>query len=83
MASESGFEAVRRYIGDHPSLAEACSLRKFRQLLWDVVGCEVSIGDWQQFTAEEQRLILYASFYGISTRSGSLSKGNWTDSGRV
>ena len=59
------FEAVRQYIGDHPSLAETCSPRKFRQLLWDVVGCEASIGDWQQFTSEEQRLILYASFYGL------------------
>ena len=59
------YEAIKDYIGDHPSLAEACSPRRFRQLLWDVVGCEVSIGDWQQFTSEEQRLILYASFYGI------------------
>ena len=24
---------------------------------------EVALGDWQQFTSEEQRLILYASFY--------------------
>ena len=48
------------------SLAEEHPLRKFRQLLWDVVGCEVAIGDWQQFTSEEQRLILHASFYGIS-----------------
>ena len=30
-----------------------------------MVGCEVALGDWQQFTSEEQRLIVYASFYGL------------------
>ena len=59
------YQAIKMYIGDHPSLAEAHPPRKFRQLLWDVVECEAAIGDWQQFTSEEQRLILYASFYGI------------------
>ena len=59
------YKPIKDYIGDHPSLAQACSPRKFRQLLRDVVGCEVSIGDWQQSTSDEQRLILYASFYGI------------------
>ena len=56
------YQGIKDYIGDHPRLAEEHSLRKFRQLLWDVVGCEAAIGDWQQFTSEEQRLILYASF---------------------
>ena len=59
------FDSIKDYLGDHPALAEKYPLRKFRQLLWDLVGCEVSIGDWQQFTSEEQRLIVYASFYGI------------------
>ena len=59
------YQETKDYIGDHPSLAEAYPIRKFRQLLWDVVGCEAAIGHWQQFTSEEQRLILYASFYGI------------------
>ena len=59
------YQEVKDYIGDHPRLAETYPIRKFRQLLWDVVGCEAAIGDWQQFTSEEQRLILYASFYGI------------------
>ena len=35
------------------------------QLLWDVVGCEAVVGDWKEFTWQEQRLILYASFYGM------------------
>ena len=61
----AAFDTVRDYLGDHPALAEKCPVRKFRQLLWDLVGCEVSLGDWQQFTSEEQRLIVYASFYGI------------------
>ena len=30
-----------------------------------MVGCEVALGDWQQFTSDEQRLIVYASFYGL------------------
>ena len=59
------FEALKQYLGDHPGLAETCSPRKFRQLLWDLVGCEAAFKNWQQFTSEEQRLILYASFYGI------------------
>ena len=59
------YGTIKDYIGDHPALAEKYPIRKFRQLLWDVVGCEAAIGDWQQFTSEEQRLILYASFYGI------------------
>ena len=59
------FEQIREYVGDHPALAEKCPVRKFRQLLWDVVGCETALGDWQQFTSEEQRLIVYASVYGL------------------
>ena len=59
------FDTVKDYLGDHPALAEKYPVRKFRQLLWDLVGCEVSLGDWQQFTSEEQRLLVYASFYGI------------------
>ena len=59
------FARIKDCVGDHPALAEKYPVRKFRQLLWDVVGCEVSLGDWQQFTSEEQRLIVYASFYGI------------------
>ena len=59
------FEQIKDYIGDHPALAENYPVRKFRQLLWDVVGCEAAIGDWQQFTSDEQRLIVYASFYGL------------------
>ena len=59
------FANIKDYKGDHPALAEKYPLRKFRQLLWDVVGCEVSVGDLQQFTSEEQCLIVYASFYGI------------------
>ena len=58
-------EQIKDYIGDHPALAENYPVRKFRQLLWDVVGCEVAIGDWQQFTSDEQRLIVYASFFGL------------------
>ena len=46
-------------------MAEKYPVRKFRQLLWDVVGCATALGDWQQFTSEEQRLIVYASFYGL------------------
>ena len=30
-----------------------------------MVGCEAALGDWQKFTSEEQRLLLYASFYGL------------------
>ena len=59
------FEQMREYVGDHPALAEKFPVRKFRQLLWDVIGCEVVLGEWQQFTSEEQRLIVYASFYGL------------------
>ena len=59
------YEQIKEYIGDHPSLAEKYPVRKFRQLLWDVVGCEAALGDWQKFTSEEQRLLLYASFYGL------------------
>ena len=59
------FETLKQYLGDHPGLVEICSPRKFRQLLGDLVGCEVALGDWQQFTSEEQRLVLYVSFYGI------------------
>ena len=51
------FDTVKDYLGDHPALAEKYPVRQFRQLLWDLVGCEVSL--------EEQRLIVYASFYGI------------------
>ena len=63
--SKVDFEEIREYIGDHPALAEKYPVRKFRQLLWDVIGCETVLGDWQQFTSEEQRLIVYASFYGL------------------
>ena len=63
--NEVDSEQVKEYIGDHPALAENYSVRKFRQLLWDVVGCEVALGDWQQLTSDEQRLIVYASFYGL------------------
>ena len=59
---EADFKTLQKLLGDHPGLAERCSGRKFRQSLWDLVGCETSLGDWQQFTSEEQRLILYASF---------------------
>ena len=64
--SKVDLDQIKDYIGDHPALAENYPVRKFRQLLWDVVGCEVALGDWQQFTSEEQRLIVYASFYGLS-----------------
>ena len=63
--NRADFALIKDYVGDHPALAEKYPVRKFRQPLWDVVGCEVSLGDWQQFTSEEQRLIVYASFYGI------------------
>ena len=59
------FEQIQEYVGDHPVLAEKYPVRKLRQLLWDVVGCETVLGDWQQFTSQEQRLIVYASFYGL------------------
>ena len=59
------YNQVKQYIGDHPSLAEKYPVRKFRQLLWDVVGCEATLGEWRRFTSEEQRLLLYASFYGL------------------
>ena len=63
--NEVDLEQIKDYIGDHPALAENYPVRKFRQLLWDVVGCEAALGDWQQFTSDEQRLIVYASFYGL------------------
>ena len=63
--SKVDYEQIKEYIGDHPSLAENYPVRRFRQLLWDVVGCEAALGDWQKFTSEEQRLIVYASFYGL------------------
>ena len=66
--NEVDIDQVKEYIGDHPALAERYPVRRFRQLLWDVVGCEVALGDWQQFTSEEQRLIVYASFYGLQAR---------------
>ena len=59
------YDQIKRYIGDHPSLAESYPVRKVRQLLWDVVGCEATLGEWRKFTSEEQRLLLYASFYGV------------------
>ena len=59
------YQQITQYIGDHPSLAENYPVRKFRQLLWDVVGCEATLGEWRKFTSEEQRLLLYASFYGV------------------
>ena len=30
-----------------------------------MVGCEATLGEWRKFTSEEQRLLLYASFYGV------------------
>ena len=39
--TEVDLEEIQDYIGDHPALAENYPVRKFRQLLWDVVGCEV------------------------------------------
>ena len=63
--NEVDFEQIKDYIGDHPSPADNYPVRRFRQLLWDIVGCEAALGDWQQFTSEEQRLLLYASFYGL------------------
>ena len=62
---EVDFNNLQQFMGDHPKFAETCSGRKFRQLLWDLVGCEASVGDWQQFSTEEKHLILYASFYEI------------------
>ena len=59
------YQQIKQYIGDHPSLAENYPVRKFRQLIWDVVGCEATLGEWRKFTSEEQRLLLYASFYGV------------------
>ena len=63
--NEVDYDQIKQYVGDHPSLAEKYPVRKFRQLLWDVVGCEVTLGEWRKFTSEEQRLLLYASFYGV------------------
>ena len=63
--SQVDYDQIKRYIGDHPSLAENYPVRKVRQLLWDVVGCEATLGEWRKFTSEEQRLLLYASFYGV------------------
>ena len=63
--SKVDYDQVEEYVGDHPTLAEKHPARKFRQLLWDVIGCETVLGEWQQFTSEEQRLIVYASFYGL------------------
>ena len=63
--NEVDYDQIKQYVGDHPSLAEKYPVRKFRQLLWDVVGCEATLGEWRKFTSEEQRLLLYASFYGV------------------
>ena len=63
--SRVDYEQIKEYIQDHPSLAENHPVRRFRQLLWDVVGCEATLGEWQKFTSEEQRLLMYASFYGL------------------
>ena len=57
--SKVDYDQVEEYVGDHPTLAEKYPVRKFRQLLWDVIGCETVLGEWQQFTSEEQRLIVY------------------------
>ena len=62
---EADYDNMQFFIGDHPKLAEAIGGRKFQQLLWDVVGCAAATGDWREFTSQEQRLILYASFYGM------------------
>ena len=66
--NEVDYDQIKEYIGDHPSLAEKYPVRKFRQLLWDVVGCEATLGEWRKFTSEEQRLLLYASFYGLKAQ---------------
>ena len=63
--NEVDYNQIKQYVGDHPSLAEKYPVRKLRQLLWDVVGCEATLGEWRKFTSEEQRLLLYASFYGV------------------
>ena len=68
--NEVDYDLIKKYVGDHPSLAEHNSVRKFRQLLWDVVGCEATLGEWQTFTSEEQRLLVYASFYGLRHQKG-------------
>ena len=53
---EADFEKLQDYVDNHldPKIAENYRGRKFRQIQWDVVGCEASIGHWQQFTSEEQ-----------------------------
>ena len=58
-------KSFKIYIDNHPKLAENYRGRKFRHVLWDVAGCEASLGHCQQFTSEEQMPILYASSYGI------------------
>ena len=63
--SKVDFDQIKEHVGDYPALAEKYPVRRFRQLLWDVIGCETVLGEWQQFTSEEQRLIVYASFYGL------------------
>ena len=35
---EADFETLKNFVGDRPGLAEAYSGRRFRQLLWDLVG---------------------------------------------
>ena len=63
--SQVDFDQIKDYIGDHPALAENDPVRKFRQLLWDVVGCEAAIGDWQQLTS-----LVLGSFIVISSNAG-------------